>query len=531
MDDKRRFLIAAITVAYAIGLLAADRLWGNAPIYTLVSSGVLCVLLWLIVGRRWGAIVAILVAASVNRYTADVGGLTLKPEMVVIPIVGISLAPQLRTMLRRVDLPLGILVAWFCWSVVGGIVHAPDRVDSTRLWIMLGIAFTSAIVVGTLVRTSADLHAVMTLWLVVGVAIASFGILIHLLFQAGFDLGVQVNPVTRDPTVPGSFHESNLFGSAVMMVGLAGLALVSFGDRSRLAAAAAVSGLLAVQVSYTRTVWIACLGGVLLIVALKVFVALRTSHRSAAPLRAALRPLMVVAVGTLIGSALLWVAVDPDSGVSDLALDRNVGSDGAGEAPSPTVVATLPPLVSGTPGIGAVPTPVPSSGDVGSRIASISNRDDSSISIRIEFSKRALEDWREYPFVGSGIGSFGQRYMTTSNDRAWLSNVFVRVLHDGGIVGLGLFVSSIFVAGVRLLRLLSRPQGAVEERTLIALAVAIAAMMVAFQATEGLQLAWYWFAIGLFLAALRIAAAQQFPDEKFIPSERDTPSIAGLGVY
>jgi hypothetical protein len=38
--------------------------------------------------------------------------------------------------------------------------------------------------------------------------------------------------------------------------------------------------------------------------------------------------------------------------------------------------------------------------------------------------------------------------------------------------------------------------------------VATCAMFVAFLATEGLQLAWYWCTLGLFAALARLSAAQ-----------------------
>ncbi len=173
----------------------------------------------------------------------------------------------------------------------------------------------------------------------------------------------------------------------------------------------------------------------------------------------------------------------------------------AGAAAAP---ATLPPLIAGTPTVFTVPTPSPENPDIVGRVGSITDTSDSSLKIRIEFAQQALGDWRDHPIIGLGIGSFGQTYTTTSFDRAWLSNTFVRTLHDGGIVGLGLFLAPLALLVLAGLRLTDQISGDL-DRLALALGVAVAGMFVAFQATEGFQLAWYWIVLGLYAAAVRLA--------------------------
>jgi O-antigen ligase len=164
--------------------------------------------------------------------------------------------------------------------------------------------------------------------------------------------------------------------------------------------------------------------------------------------------------------------------------------------------------VEGTPTDVAVFTPSPDDPDIVARIGSISDTTDSSLRIRLEFAEQGLRDWRDHPIVGSGIGSFGQRYTTTSRDRAWLSNIFVRALHDGGIIGLALFVAPLALLAAQSLPLLRGLSGDL-DRLALSFGIATVGMFVAFQATEGFQLAWYWAVLGLYAAALRLAAERR----------------------
>ncbi len=166
--------------------------------------------------------------------------------------------------------------------------------------------------------------------------------------------------------------------------------------------------------------------------------------------------------------------------------------------------ATLQPLLAGTPTVFFVPTPSPENPDIVGRVGSIADTSDSSLRIRIEFARQALRDWRDHPVIGLGIGSFGQTYTTTSYDRAWLSNTFVRTLHDGGVIGLALFLAPLGILVAAGLRLTDQISGDL-DRLALAIGVAVAGMFIAFQATEGFQLAWYWAVLGLFAAAVRLA--------------------------
>jgi hypothetical protein len=378
---------------------------------------------------------------------------------------------------------------------------------------MLLLAAFPYFAVTTVVRRVNGLHAAATTWLATGIAAGAYGIGTHVAFRAGYDLGIQVNPHTLDATATGTFHEANLFGSAMLVIGLTGIGLLALGTRPRrLYWLAALTGLLGVQVSLTRTAWIAFMAGLLLLGAVVVVRHWRLSQP--APIGAALHPLGTLAVATLVGTALLWVGNDANDPVTVPTVGTVVGSTSATTAssstpaPSAAPAPTLDPIVAGTPGSGAVPIPTPVVPDVGRRVSSIADVDDPSIRVRMAVIRRALRDWREHPVAGTGVGSFGQQYVTTSQTRAWISNMPVRVLHDSGIVGLTLFGAALLALAWRSVPLALRPRGGDTEALALALTVAIGSMFIAFLATEGLQLAWYWLSFGLFAAATRLAGDQ-----------------------
>jgi hypothetical protein len=309
--------------------------------------------------------------------------------------------------------------------------------------------------------------------------------------------------------VPGTFREANLFGSAMMMLSLTSIALLALGHRwRRLAGVAAVVGFLGLQVSFTRTAWIAFVVGALAIAAGLAILTWRSKFRFDQTI---LRPVAVAGAAALAGTLLIWSPLG-DSGIRDQreppvsANATRAAEYWATATANPgNLRPTLPPLLEGTPTEFAVATVAPENPDIVGRVGSISDVSDSSLRIRLEFAKQALRDWRDQPILGKGIGSFGQTYTTTSNNRAWLSNIFVRVLHDGGIVGFLLFLSPLVLLAADTVRLLLGGVDTDVDRIALALGVAVLGMFVAFQATEGFQLAWYWAALGLFAATLRVA--------------------------
>ena len=500
MGAGRRLLIAAVVALAASALiLTSGRLEVAAELLIPLGSVGGTLALMALLGPARGGIVALILMATLNRYPAELG-VSVKPEHFAVPLVGLALLPQVRELLGRLRRVDWLILAWIGWSVVGGLVHAPDRGDSTQLWVMLLLVAFPYFAIVTTTRTAGRLNFLLAAWFAIGLASGLFGLATHLLYAADINLGIQINPDTADPTMPGPFRESNLFGSAMMMLTLTATALLILAPRwRRLAAVVAPVGFLALQVSFTRTAWIAFVAGGLALAAGLAYLSGRTSFRFD---ERALRPIALVGLAAVIGTLTIWVPLGGQGEADPETVARQATARAMVTVPGST--PTQPPLLRGTPTPFEVTTPTPEPPDIIGRVGSISDVSDSSLRIRIEFARQALRDWRDQPIIGKGIGSFGQTYTTTSNNRAWLSNIFVRVLHDGGVVGFALFLAPLVLLALDALRLLDRrPEG--PDRAALALGLAVLGMFVAFQATEGFQLAWYWAALGLFAAALRLA--------------------------
>ena len=515
MAADRRFVGIAVAASYAASVWAGDRWAGSGFTPLLIGlTAALVALLWFALGRVRGVLLALLVATALNRYTAELAGASLKPEHLAAPLAALALVPDWRRILTRIDLSGALLLAWLGWSVVGGVLNADDRGNSTRLWVMLLLVAFGYFAVTTTTRTTGRLLLLTRAWLLVGIGAGCYGLASHLLFQGlNVDLGLQINPATGDPSIPGTFYEANFFGSAMMMLCLTGFTLLLFGTRWRwLAWTAALVGLLAVLVIFTRTAWIGLTLGLLLALALRLARLLRapTPPRPSRASRGVLRPLALLVAVVMLGTALLWV---PFRGAN--ATERQLSlrptptatatlAPGATPPPTPTARATPPSLTRGTPFPGAAWTPPSGQADITGRITSIGNTSDQSLKVRWDFARQALRDWRAHPVVGLGIGSFGQRYVNTSNNPAWLTNVGVRVLHDSGLVGLLIFGAAFAVLAWRTATLVWRPRASESERVALALTVAVTTMLLAFMMTEGMQIAWYWYSVGLWSAAMRV---------------------------
>lgn len=516
MGRRRAIIVLSAAIALLAGglVMLAGRLeWFDALIIPLASAvGTLALIALL--GPARGGVVALILLATVHRYPAEIAGASVKPEHVAAPIVALALAPRILVLVRRLSAVDWLFLGWLAWSIVGGVLYAADPANSTRLWAMLLLVAFPYFVIVTTVTTPGRMRFVFDAWLLIGIAAGIFGILTHLLYAWDVNLGIQINPVTADPTVPSTFREANLFGSAMMVLALVGIALIVFGARPRpLTLTAIVVSILGLQVSFTRTAWIAFVAGLLLLAAFRAYQSLR---QAPAPVARSLRPVGAVVAGVTFGTLLLWIPI----GDTDAAAERDQARatmDARATEYATTQPAEdedddsstgMPLLRQGTPTEGVLPTVTPENPDIVGRIGSIGDAGDSSVRIRVEFARQALSDWQDFPITGSGVGSFGQRYTTSSFDRAWLSNVFVRVLHDSGIIGLALFLAPLAILAWQTLRLVPAVATPV-NRLAVAFGVAIAAMFVAFQATEGFQIAWYWIALGLFAAAVRLATDRQ----------------------
>jgi O-antigen ligase len=111
----------------------------------------------------------------------------------------------------------------------------------------------------------------------------------------------------------------------------------------------------------------------------------------------------------------------------------------------------------------------------------------------------ALDDIADSPLLGHGTSSFqllfapGAAESIVGTNVPWIANSELRILHDTGAIGLGLFLLFLGALLRKAWPLLRRGS----EPALLALLTSAVVYCVSFQATEGTILAFPWVHLGL----------------------------------
>jgi O-antigen ligase len=122
----------------------------------------------------------------------------------------------------------------------------------------------------------------------------------------------------------------------------------------------------------------------------------------------------------------------------------------------------------------------------------------------------ALDEVSKHPVFGGGASSFQLAFDWMSlgmgwEDQGWIGNTELRVLHDTGAIGLGVFLSFLMLL-VRHARKILKREFSVE---LLALLLSGVVYCITFQATEGTLLAFPWVHLGLIGCAVSIMSRKE----------------------
>lgn len=509
-----------------------------------------------LVGSTRAALALLSIGAGLTRYTIDIFGLSLKVEHLAVLIGAALVAARIvrRHTPLRLDLPSALLFGWLGLNALAAVLNAPHPGWSLKLTAMLALAIGAYVVVTQLVTDRATLIFAVGALLAVGVGVAAFGLVVQLIYPFGFNLGVQINPITRVPTVHGAQWEANIFGGFCATIALALLALRLTADapwsRGR-AEAGLLIALLGLEVSLARGAWLATLGGlgVLAIGALLLW----RWHRDAirlAPLRWALFALVLAGVSFALWlNPLVYAARYGNWATGSLRASTVTYTQplvagkpepvsvtgGAGGGTSPVGTSLTPPPPSGA---ASAPKPDPSPaqrtpappiinnpGTLGTRVQSAGDVNDPTYSQRRQTIVQALRDTRLHPLIGWGVGSYGQKYINTSHQPDWLPTVSIRVLHDTGLIGALLFHAALVLLGWRAAVALWRSPDPEIRAVLFAALLGLVTLGAAYEITEGLQFTFFWLLAGTVAAGIRVATADQRQE-----SSIRTVSLGPLGT-
>jgi O-antigen ligase len=141
--------------------------------------------------------------------------------------------------------------------------------------------------------------------------------------------------------------------------------------------------------------------------------------------------------------------------------------------------------------------------------------EDPNTALRLVQAASAVDNILAHPVLGNGTASFqlsfGWEDLGVQDwGDAWISNTEMRVLHDTGIIGFGVFVA--FLVG--LLRQSFKTLKQELSPELLALLFSAVVYAITFQITEGTLLAFSWVHLGLIGCAVAYLNHQNQSDEK-----------------
>jgi O-antigen ligase len=137
---------------------------------------------------------------------------------------------------------------------------------------------------------------------------------------------------------------------------------------------------------------------------------------------------------------------------------------------------------------------------------------DPSVRARFDSLQDAWPGIEAHPILGNGAGSFAVGHQDSKGNPGWLPNLESHVLYDSGLIGLACWLGG--VAGLIWAsgRVLLRGKETEEfQWTTLGLLGALAALLMAFQVTEGSWLAFPWVYVGLLARAGSMGARSTVP--------------------
>src|SRR4030066_859903 len=437
------FLICFVLIGVGLGI----PLLG--PTNTVIIGALLTIPI-VIKKRPLSAITLVIVATALNRYRFDIAGWGLKIEYIAIVYICVIWAIQLLARKSRVqvDQKDWILIVWLLINLLSSSINAPDRNKSLKYFVLLGLMVLMYLVLVQLLSNERTLHKAVVLFLMVGTLTSLFGILARWLYAFGLNLGVQIDPSTKEPIPYGTLWEGNIFGSYTMSFALCFLALLSTSEIRKRHRLVLSRGFLvdfsATLLSLSRGAYLVSAGGLLMIF---LFVRKNFLRR------------WFFAI-TIVGLLLLI----------------SYGSLTVDESRSPIITRAL----------------------------SLSNFTEASWQGRLYYYQQALDSWKVHPLIGWGAGSVGQLYTyVTVKLPAWVGNLEIRMLHDSGFLGVCTFVLFLIMVIGNAMRAVVKAKTCFNRNLLITFLVSFIGLLIAYQATEATWLGFTWVHIAFLSVSTR----------------------------
>jgi len=443
-------LLFLIVIAAALAWMAAES---SLAALAIVAGAVAPALIYWMSRNSAAAAALLALAVVTSRLYVEVGASKARPEHIAIGLlVGAMLLRLAQGYAPGREPPCWmaadlLLLAYIALNFFSSAFFSLSSGDTLRWAAQQTLAILPYFILRMLATDKAGFRRALRIILLIGSVEAAYAVLCFLsyvLFQTQF--GIAVDQYGDIPGIHGTQYEANILGSTSGAVFLVMLALYLYRRERNL--------LVGIAVSFAATI-VSLSRGALLATGLAavwlLWQAWRRRQISTGSLRAVALTLVCIclALGPLVGP--MWVQRFSEVDTTDIA------------------------------------------GDPDARV-------------RMLTTASAFAEIADHPIFGNGTASFQLNFdlqdIGMTNDdpsvAGWISNSEVRVLHDTGIVGLGVFFAlllTLWVRGRRILRRAPHPE-------LLGLLAAWVLYCVAFQFTEGRMLAFCWVHVGLLAAGI-----------------------------
>ena len=448
VDLIRTLIMAGIAVLVTV--LATQS--GQA-IVVFVLIGIMVLLP--VIFFRWpdNALAVLFVAVAVPRVSLKILGLNMKVEHAVAGLIAMGVLIGFKTSIQKLRLVDYLLISFLFVTLFSSAFCSPEPATTLKNAVIFSLAVLCYWLPGALIRDADGWRRAMLLFLAVGTAEALFGILCFGAHRMlGTTLGITYySYLDALPAVHGSQWEPNIFGSYVSAFTAIFLFLYLQNKETRgwYLGGMIITGLAAL-LSLARASWIG------FVVAALIALFWRSGSRSSFS-----RTLMAVLIFACIG------------GFAFISASR----------------------------IGSIRERV-------GTLAPDEVLDDPTLVHRLLYINFAMQDIAAHPWLGTGSDSFGLLWnweTEEGTEPAWVGNIFVRIWHDSGLIGLALFLGFVGALGLEAWKYFKAQRDTPIGRLIGALLVGSVVLVVAFQATEASTLAWSWVYLGLLGAFVSIS--------------------------
>jgi O-antigen ligase len=444
------FLIFLGVLAALAGLLLSQFL---SPTYVFGAMAIVVCLLSVLTRWPYGALLAVAVTSVMSRIKIAIGGWNARPEhfavALLIVVFGFRWIVGKRVHIAWTTADY-LVAAYVAWNYVSSALMSPDPRLTLRWALLNNLMVLPYFLIRILVVDERVLRRFFRALLVIGIAESTYALLAfasHQLLRSSF--GVEVDQYAAGVGgVYGTQFEPNILGSYCGSLAIMLLVLYFLSQRRpRWVLAGAILALAALLVSLARAAVIGFGFVLFILLILGVWRGLVRVRR--------LLPLWMCV-------ALLLAPIVLTSG-KNLA-GRFSNWSGAG---------------------------VQGDADTMGRIIEVA---------------AALEDISQHPLIGNGTASFqllaDAKNLPILGDRPWVANSPIRILHDTGMVGLVLF-------GLMALAIIKQIKNSFSYKVtgkniIIALFAGCMVYAIAFMATDGTMLSFFWVQVGLLVAACAV---------------------------